>query len=183
MNDGVFVALLRGINVGGNKPVKMARLQTLLEKWGFENVKTYLQSGNVIFKASKRRPEHLSRTIEEKIHTEFGFSVTVFILPSEELGNTIDENPFTMTKGIDLTKLHVTFLSETPQLPGIKKLLSTPAEPDEIQYRKKRIYLYCSNGYGRTKLSNNMIERTLSVSATTRNWKTINELYRISTIT
>jgi uncharacterized protein (DUF1697 family) len=182
MNNAVFVALLRGINVAGNKPIKMARLQTIFEELGFEHVTIYLQSGNDIFRASKRRPENLSKTIEEKIHAVFGFSVTVFILSSEELGNTLDENPFTLEKGIDLAKLHVTFLSETPQAPALKKLLSAPAEPDDIQYRKNRIYLYCPNGYGRTKLTNNMIEKTLSVSATTRNWKTVNELYRLATM-
>jgi hypothetical protein len=109
-------------------------------------------------------------------------SVSVLLLFSEELNNAIKNNPFLMEKGIDASKLHVTFLSEIPKKAAIKDLESKSTEPDEFRYSENRIYLYCPNGYGRTKLANNTIEKMLSVTSTTRNWKTVNEIYGISII-
>jgi uncharacterized protein (DUF1697 family) len=177
-----FISLLRGINVGGKKSIKMDRLQESFEELGLENVRTYVQSGNVIFMVPKISAEALSQRIREKILADFGVSVSVLLLSSEELNNTIKNNPFLMEKGIDPSKLHVTFLSEIPKKSAIKELEAKSTEPDEFRYSENRIYLYCPNGYGRTKLSNNTIEKILSVTATTRNWKTVNELYRISSI-
>jgi len=158
----------------------MDRLQKSFEELGLENVRTYVQSGNVIFMVPKISAEALSQRIREKILADFGVSVSVLLLSSEELKNTVKNNPFLTEKGIDASKLHVTFLSETPNKAAIMELETKSAEPDKFRYCKNRIYIYCPNGYGRTKLSNNAIEKMLSVTATTRNWKTVNELYRIS---
>ena len=175
-----FISLLRGINVGGKKSIKMDRLQELFEDLGLEKVQTYVQSGNVIFVAPRISKIALGQMIKEKILTDFGVSVSVLLLSSKELKNAIKDNPFLMEKKIDVTKLHVTFLSEIPKKSAIKELEGKSIEPDEFRYSKNRIYLYCPNGYGRTKLSNTSLEKILSVDATTRNRKTVNELYSIS---
>ena len=174
--------MLRRINVGGKKSIKMDRLKESFEELGLENVRTYVQSGNVIFMVPKISAEALSQRISEKILGDFGVSVSVLLLSSKELNNTIKNNQFLMDKAIDSSKLHVTFLSEIPKKSAIKELEARSTGPDEFRYSRNRIYLYCPNGYGRTKLSNNMIEKILSVTATTRNWKTVNELYRISSL-
>ncbi len=176
----VYIAMLRGINLAGHKRMKMDQLRESLQALGFEQVRTYVQSGNVIFKTAKHSPLDLSKRIEERILRDFGYSVSVISKTAEEMGKTIQSNPFLKEKGTDSSKLHVTFLSEAPAQSALKKLDELTAGPDQFRYSGKEIYLYCPNGYGRTKLSNNALERALSVRATTRNWKTVNSLYQIS---
>jgi uncharacterized protein (DUF1697 family) len=180
MGKSTYVALLRGINVGGRKIIKMDQLRASFEAMGLEDVKTYVQSGNAIFKATKKSEETLSREIQERILLDFGFSVSVIVVSPEEVNRTITGNPFLRKKGIDASKLHVTFLSQAPERSALKALEALPAKPDEFRHSGKAIYLYCPNGYGKTKLSNNTLERVLSVRATTRNWQTVNKLYEMS---
>jgi uncharacterized protein (DUF1697 family) len=172
--------MLRGINVGGQKKIQMDRLRESFEALGFEQVKTYVQSGNVIFKAKSGSPLRLSKKVEGQILKDFGFSISVILRTSHEMGQTIRNNPFVKEKGIDLSKLHVTFLASCPNKATVQKLEALAAEPDQFCYSGKEVYLYCPNGYGRTKLSNNALERVLSVCATTRNWRTANKLFALS---
>ncbi len=176
----IYISMLRGINVGGHKKVPMAQLRAMFESLGFEQVRTYIQSGNVVFKAAKSPPLNLSRKIEGKIQDEFGFAAPVITRTSEEMGEAIRANPFLKEKGIDLSKLHVTFLSGAPGPAAVKTLESLAAEPDQFRACGREIYLYCPNGYGQTKLANNALEKVLSLSATTRNWNTVNKLYEMS---
>jgi uncharacterized protein (DUF1697 family) len=176
----VYISMLRGINVGPHNKIKMDRLRESFEALGFEQVKTYVQSGNVVFKTAKRSTSDLSKKIEERVLKDFGYSVPVISKTAEEMGKTIQNNPFLTMKGIDASKLHVTFLSQVPGQPALKKLDALVAGSDEFHYWGNEIYLYCPNGYGRTKLSNNALERVLGVRATTRNWRTVNNLYQIS---
>jgi len=175
-----YISMLRGINVGGQKPMKMDRVRELFAALGFEQVRTYVQSGNVVFKATKRSPADLSRKIEERILSEFGFSVPVISKTAEEIGSAIQNNPFLREKGIDLAKLHVTFLSQAPSGTALQKLDALGPEPDRFHARGKEIYLFCPNGYSSSRLTNNVLEKLLSVRATTRNWNTVNQLYRIA---
>jgi uncharacterized protein (DUF1697 family) len=180
MSKSTYIALIRGINVGGQKIIKMDQLRESFEASGLENVRTYVQSGNVIFKAPRKSAEILSREIQERILHDFGFSVSVIVVSPEEINRTIKGNPFLRKKGIDNSKLHVTFLSQAPERPALKALETLPAKPDEFRHSGKAIYLHCPNGYGTTKLSNNTLERVLSVRATTRNWRTVNKLHEMS---
>jgi uncharacterized protein (DUF1697 family) len=175
-----YISMLRGINVGGHNPVKMYALRELFESLGFEQVQTYIQSGNVVFKAGKSSSLQLSKKIEERIAKEFGFRMPVVSRTSAEMGSVIESNPLAKTKDIDLTKLHVTFLSEAPDPAALKKLEPLAATPDAFRSCGSEIYLYCPNGYSNTKLTNNAIERILAVPATTRNWNTVNKLYEMS---
>ncbi len=175
-----YISLLRGINVSGQKAMTMDQLRRSFEALGFKSVKTYLQSGNVIFGTAKRSPLQLSKKIERRISSEFGLPVSVIVRTSEELSRIIERNPFLKETGIDHSKLHVTFLSQQPLKATAQKLDVFDAAPDQFRWSDQEIYLYCPNGYGRTKLSNNAFEKALLVTATTRNWNTVNTLYEIS---
>jgi len=172
--------MLRGINVGGHEKVPMKQLRAMFEALGFDQVRTFIQSGNVVFNAAKISPLNLSKRIEARILEEFGFAVSVLTKTSEEMGKAIQANPFLREKGIDTTKLHVSFLAEAPAVAGLKKLESLDAGCDQFRASGHEIYLYCPGGYGQTKLANNALEKMLSVSATTRNWNTVNKLYEMS---
>jgi len=174
-----YVAMLRGINVSGQKTIKMDRLRELCSGLGFRNVQTYFQSGNIVFQTQTENPAAVSKSIGETIHRYFGFDAPVIIRTSKELGNVITINPFLKEKDIDSTKLHVTFLSETARKNSLKNLEALSSGPDRFYAAPHEIYLYCPGGYGRTKLSNNAVEKALSVRATTRNWKTTNTLFEM----
>jgi len=172
--------MLRGINVGGQRIVKMETLRASFEALGFSRVRTYLQSGNVIFEGPKTSPDDLAMAIAKKISKDFGFSIPVVLRTSGEIGKIVGDNPFLSERGLDNSKLHVTFLSAPPAKDAKEKIDALNAHPDQFHVRGREIYLYCPNGYGRTKLSNNALEKALSVGATTRNWNTVSKLVGIS---
>lgn len=174
-----YIALLRGINVSGKNIIKMAALKAMFEEMNVTNVSTYIQSGNIIFSTSKRDNEKLSTEITEKIKTTFHLNVPVLVLSIEELLTIRKNNPFINSEKYDVSYLHVTLLSETPEQHLIKAINQDNFNDDFI-IEKKAVYLYCSNGYGQTKLTNTFFENKLKVKATTRNWKTINEIINIA---
>ena len=171
-----YIAMLRGINVSGQRTVKMEHLRALCSSLGFRNVETYVQSGNIVFQTPKENAVSLSKRIGESILESLGFDTTVIMRTAQEMQVVVANNPFLKEKDVDSSKLHVTFLSETAQKSSLKKLEALSTSPDRFYAARHEIYLYCPNGYGRTKLSNNAVERALSVRATTRNWKTTNML-------
>lgn len=176
----VYIAMLRGINIGPHKRMKMDKLCASCEALDFEQVKTYVQSGNVVFKAGKQSPASLSGKLEERIVRDFGFSAPVIVRTDDEMGKVIRNNPLIKKPNIDPERLHVTFLSELPAPATVKKLDALPQQPDWFCYLKREIYLHCPNGYGQTKLTNNLFEKQLAVGATTRNWRTVNNLYEMT---
>ncbi len=175
-----YIGMLRGVNVGGHKTIKMEDLRMLCSRLGFRSVQTYVQSGNIVFQTASERPTLLSKRITKAILHDFGFQVPVIVRTSEEMGRVISGNPFLKEKAIDLSKLHVTFLSGRAQADSLKRLETISSGPDRFHPGSHEIYLYCPSGYGMTKLSNSVIEKTLSVGATTRNWKTTNTLFEMA---
>jgi len=173
-----YIAMLRGINVGRGKAVKMERLRTSFTALGFGEVRTYVQSGNVVFQ-SERKSE-LIRTIEAKIQHDFGFTVPVLIKTSKELAQIVRDNPLLRVKGIDVSKLHVTFLSDAPPKTAAKVLEDLATTRERFRILNCEIYLYCPDGYGNSKLTNNTIEKKFSLVATTRNWRTVNALLEMA---
>ena len=165
--------MLRGVNVGGNKKIKMSTLAALYESLGFKDAKTYIQSGNVVFSSHEPSPSALSKRIERAIKESFGFDAAVVVRTKAELEKAIDNNPF---KDKDPDKLHVTFLSDAPANRTLDVFDAAKDESEEYSISGKEVYLFLPNGYGRTKLSNNFFEKKLNVSATTRNWRTVNVL-------
>ncbi|HTA28879.1 MAG TPA: DUF1697 domain-containing protein [Candidatus Cybelea sp.] len=170
-----YIAMLRGINVSGHNPVKMEQLRAAFGSLGFANVKTYVQSGNVVFEA-KGPASELSAKIEEKILCDFGFAVPVLLKTAKEMADIVKRNPFLKDKAIDQSKLHVTFLSGTPPKTALELLQPLARGEEQLRVLDREIYLYCPDGYGNTKLNNTAIEKKLSCRATTRNWNTTKTL-------
>ena len=176
-----FISILRGINVSGQKKILMAGLKRLFESLHFKEIATYIQSGNVVFKSDSKSPDiELAKKIEKAIFAKYHFEVPVIIRTSDELKNSISQNPFVKEKNIDLKKLHVTFLSETPDKEKIEQIKQAYYLPDRFAIKGKEIYLHIPGSYGETKLSNKFFENKLKVSATTRNWKTVNKLFEMA---
>jgi uncharacterized protein (DUF1697 family) len=175
----IYIAMLRGINVGGHKRIKMDQLRASFEALGFESVKTYIQSGNVVFKTAKSSASGLSKRIEERILKDFGFSASVISRSSDEIERTIANNPFLKKPGIDPEKLHVTFLSEAPAPAAMKKLADLTAAPDLCHWLGKEIHFYLPNGVSNSVLMKSPVDKILAVVTTTRNWKTVNSLHQM----
>ena len=174
-----YISILRGINVGGHKLIKMQALTKLYEDLGFKNVKTYIQSGNVIFQTKQTDSTLLEEMISKKITEIFTFEVPIIVTLQKEIAKIHKNNPFIHEKHYDTNLLHVTFLSQKPKQADIAKITGDFGN-DEYIISDKAIYLYCPNGYGNTKLTNTFFENKLKVSATTRNWKTTTELLNMS---
>lgn len=172
-----YLSLLRGINVSGQKKILMKDLKTLYEETGFKNVQTYIQSGNVIFETTASK--NLITKIEHQIVKKYTFEVSVIIKTAVELEDIIRKNPFAKNKNIDPARIYITFLAEHPKAEFISQLNEINYEPEKFIIVEKTIYVYCPNGYGKTVFNNNFIENKLKTIATTRNWKTVNALWRM----
>jgi len=176
-----YIAILRGINVGGRNLVRMNELKAYLKTLNFINIQTYIQSGNVIFEYNSVDTHELQRQIGDLIMEKYGYKVSVIVKTISELSQVLTHNPFINTRNEDIKKLHVTFLSKVPDAKLLDGFLRIQNPPDEYIYTDDVIYLFCPNGYGRTKFTNNFIENKLDVQATTRNWKTTKKLFDLVT--
>ncbi len=177
-NAKTYVALLRGINLGAHNKVSMPDLRKLFANLGGEDVSTYLQSGNVIFRSTDAS-ESLVDDIEERIRRDLGLNVTVLVRAQSHLSRIVATNPF-VDGGREPNKLHVTFLASKPDRSRVRTLDPKRSEPDEFRVVGREVYLHCPNGYGRSKLSNAYFEKRLGVAATTRNWRTVTALARLA---
>ena len=175
-----FISMLRAINVGGQKKIAVQALQRAYEQLNLANVRTYVQSGNVVFDCEEQEISILTKRIETQIEQTFGYPVPVFMRDMQDFHRIITSNPFLKGRNEDPSKLHVTFLYEPPSEVILGNLINTFADGDEFSPGEQEIYLFCPNGYGRTRLSNSFFERKLSIPATTRNWRTVNALYRMA---
>jgi uncharacterized protein (DUF1697 family) len=170
----VYVAMLRGVNVGGNS-LKMDWLRDACANIGMQNVRTYVQSGNIVF-SSRLAAAKLAETLKTTIDAKTRLPVSVVVRNASEMAKIVAGNPFVKQNGIELTKLHVTFLAKAPSKPALDRLDALAGTRDEYRLAKQEIYLHCPINYGETKLSNAAIEKALSVGATTRNWTTVTTL-------
>lgn len=178
-----YIALLRGINVGGHKKILMADLRELLLKNGLKNVQTYIQSGNVIFE-SDENPTVLSKNISTYIYKEYLFEVPVLIKTDTEWEYALNNNPFIMDDtAVETKKLYITFLSETPLEENIELMEELDYSPDIFIIKKDLVYSHYPNGAGRSKMTINVFERKLKVNATSRNWNTMIKLFSLCNLT
>jgi uncharacterized protein (DUF1697 family) len=175
-----YISILRGINVSGHKMIRMEALRQMFESIDCKNVQTYIQSGNVVFQYKKTETQKLENIIAKKISSQFSFEVPVIVKELEELKTIIEKNPFKNNPSKDAAHLHVTFLSALPEKNAIEKTKEGQYAADDFLISDKAVYLYCPNGYGNSKLTNTFFENKLKVMATTRNWKTTNELLSMS---
>ncbi len=165
-----YLALLRGINVSGQKLIKMEALRELLKSNGLENVVTYIQSGNIIFDSDLNRKEIADKILDE-IKAHYGFDVGIIILDQKSLSQAVNQNPF-INEDCDTKRLYVTFLNMIPSDENKEKLHSASVGDDEFQIIDDVIYIMYSNSAGTSKLSLALIENRLKVVATMRNWNT-----------
>ena len=177
----IYIVLLRAINIGPHKRMKMEKLRSSCEGLGFAGVKTYIQSGNVILKAPKLSPAILSKKLAEGIVKDFGFSCEVIARSREEMKKIIEGNPFPKERGMDSSKLHVVFLSEPASAAALKKLQELTLAPDRVMIGDKEIYFYFPNGVSGSSLWKHPLDRVLGVAGTMRNWKTVTTLFQMAT--
>jgi uncharacterized protein (DUF1697 family) len=167
-----LVALLRGVNVGGKVKVPMAELRQELTDLGLEGVVTYIQSGNVVFRTTKK---DAATAIEKRIKAKYGLNVTVILRTLPELRRIAKGNPFPKA---DTSKLHVVFLAAKPKAGA--KLDPDRSPDDEFAVKGREVYLHLPNGAGRTKLTLDYLERSLGVAGTQRNWNTLLKLIELA---
>ncbi|WFB10110.1 DUF1697 domain-containing protein [Streptomyces sp. LX-29] len=174
------IALLRGINVGGNKKFPMARQRELMQALGYRDVTVYLQSGNVVFADPGTPPERTARAIEDRIAADMGFPVPVMVRTRDELAAVVTANPYPAAAAEPKT-LHVVFLSDVPADTAPLDALDRAAyAPDEFRLIGRELYLHCPNGLGRSKLAEKILGMRLGVTVTARNWNTVTRLLALA---
>ncbi len=176
----VAVAMLRGINLGGHRKIKMEALRGWCEALGLRDVQTHVQSGNVVFRTSKRDPGALRKQMEDAIEREVGFRADVVLRTTAELKGVIARNPFAGRADVAPAKLAVTFLASDPGDEGRERVRTIPAAPEELVIEGRELYIYFPNGMARPKLSMPLLERTLRIPATSRNWNTVTKLLELA---
>lgn len=171
---------MQGINVSGQKRMAMPELQSMLANIGFQNARTYIQSGNAVFSSLESNRSDLSCRVEIGIVDRFGYETPVFLRPAEDFTRVIQDNPFLTGRQKDPGYLHVTFLTNPLTDHDRAGLIPPLSTTDEFQSGIEEIYLLCPDGYGRTKLNNPFFERKLKMRVTTRNWNTVLTLHRMA---
>lgn len=171
-----YICLLRGINVSGQKIIKMELLRKMFENLKFENVKTYIQSGNVIFQTTISSVSEIGKLIQNEIKNEFGFDVHVKILTPEEFQQSLDENPFLKDDSLDLKQHYFAFLDQIPLPENWEILKNLDLGGEKIELNEKVLFVHYTNGAGKSKLSNNLIENKLKLRSTMRNLNTVRKL-------
>jgi len=176
----MLISLLRGVNVGGHHKVKMDELRALYESLGFEDVQTYINSGNVLFRTAGRDLVRLRKRIEDAIESACGFRATVILRTPSDLRGVIARNPFAARPGMDPSKLAIHFLAADPSAAAREQVRAMDAAPEELHIDGRELYMYFPNGMARPKLSLPQVEKTLQVSGTSRNWNTVRKLLEMA---
>lgn len=175
-----LISLLRGVNVGGKNKLAMSDLKALCAELKFVNVTTFIQSGNVVFSVEKGDSRDISKKLESGIDKKFGLSVPVITRTVEEMEKAVVQNPYSKLKDKSIESLYISYLERAPKAPEIAAVRGYSYPPDEFRIMGQEVYIHCPNGYGNTKLNNNFFENKLKIRATTRNWKTSNELLNMA---
>lgn len=169
------LALLRGINVSGHNMMKMEALKAMLENIGFQNIRTYLQSGNV-FVDSEEEASKVGFMIKQEIFKVFGHEVPVIVITKEDLELCFKNSPYLKEKDLDTKKLYVAFVSTILKSENINDLKISQFKPDEASIDGNRIFIKYAVGAGKTRLEGKYIEKKLNVIVTMRNWNTVTNL-------
>ena len=175
----VIISLLRGVNLAGHNKIKMEVLRDLCLSLKFQDPQTYLQSGNVIFRAGSQDLAQLSKPLETAIERKLGFRTDVVMRTVPELRQVIARTPFAKRPGIDASKLVVTFLGGKPSAQARKALLAMDIAPEELHVRGRELFIYFPNGQARPNLSWPRVEKLLNLAFTSRNWNTVTKLLQL----
>ena len=174
-----FISFLRGVNMTGHNSMKMADLTSLCTDLGFRDVKTYIQSGNLIF-SSDETEEKVRARLEKGITDKFSYNISAMIRTPDEIVALSLTNPYLAEDNFDAAKMAVIFLHEAVGSEQKGKVNSVSYPPDKFHIDGREIYIYCPNGFGRTKLYTNFFENRMGVTGTARNWKTITTIHNIA---
>ena len=166
-----YLAFLRGINVSGQKIIKMQDLAKLFESFGFNNVKTYLQTGNILFDSDETDSEKIIKIIDDGIYERLGYRVTIILRTKQELLDIVESNQFKDYEGD--VKYYLTFLAETPKRTPTLPIRMNDIENEVFKYENNYVFTVGFNVKGRYGFPNVFIEKEFGVPATTRNWNTI----------
>jgi uncharacterized protein (DUF1697 family) len=176
----VIVSMLRGVNVVGRNMIKMETLRALYEKLGFENPKTYINSGNVVFKTRMRSLSEVTKRIETAIEEEFGFRPHAIARTIPELRAVIANYPFAKRRALEPHRVLVTFLADHPAAEAREKILKMKIKPEEVHFVGRELFIYFPNGQARPTFSWSVIERLLATPTTGRNWNSVTKLLEIA---
>jgi uncharacterized protein (DUF1697 family) len=176
----VLIAMLRGVNLGPHNRIKMDALRALCESLKLEDPRTYVQSGNVIFRTKESNLVLLSKKIQSAIERKFGFRSEVILRSTAELRKVTATNPFAKRDGIEPGKLLVTFLASEPSPEARAKLLTLKPDPEELHHIGREIYIYFPDGAGRSKLQWSSFGRMLKTPGTARNWNSVIRMLEIA---
>jgi uncharacterized protein (DUF1697 family) len=179
IRDDVYVALLRGINVGGKNRLPMAVLVTMFADAGCSEVRTYIQSGNVVLRATAAIASRVPSAVAKVVERRFGFRAPVVMRTAGELAAIVRGNPFVRV-GVDEKALHVMFLADRPSARKIAELDPDRSPGDAFEVHGREIYLFCPNGVARTKLTNPYFDTKLATTSTMRNWRTVQTLVEMT---
>lgn len=178
-----YIALLRGINVSGQKLIKMADLRSHLAELKFNNIQTYIQSGNIILRSEGKSAQEIETLIHEKIKEKYGFEVPTLVKTPQDFIDVLERNPFKEEEKTDPKRIYITFLSNSPEPSGTDDLNKVDYSPEQYVINGNIVFFFSPNGYGNAKMNNNLFEKQLKVNATTRNWKTVNVLLEMASST
>jgi uncharacterized protein (DUF1697 family) len=176
----VIISMLRGVNVGGHNRIKMDALRALYESLKLRDPQTYVQSGNVIFRTDERDLVRLAQRVENGIERRFGFRPAVIVRTASELRDVIARNPFAKRRGIEPSRLLVTFLAGDPGPEARDQVRRMKTAPEELRIEGRELYIYYPNGMARPKLSWAALEKTLKTPGTGRNWNSVTKMLEIA---
>ncbi len=177
---GKYIAFLRGINVSGQKKVPMAELRTVLYNGGLTDVKTYIQSGNVVFEGGEFPKKEMEVSIGTLIEEHFGFIVPVLVKSVMDLDQILRNNPYDNLESLESNKVYFVLLFQSPDQEKVSSFKEEHYPNEAWELVGDCIYLKCIKGYGNAKLNNNLIERKLGLIATTRNYRTMKKLCELA---
>ena len=175
-----YITMLRGVNMTGHNTIKMTRLAEMFRQQGYSDAETYIQSGNIVFSCRNSSIDNVSSGIRKAILSEFSLDIAVITRTPDEIKKIIAVNPFLEEPGFDPSKMAVVFLELKPSEEQILKVAGIDYPPDKFRIIGSEIYIYCPNGFGRTKLYTNFFEAKMKVTGTARNWTMVNKLLEMA---
>jgi uncharacterized protein (DUF1697 family) len=176
----VFVCMLRGVNLGGHNMIKMETLRSLCGSLRLTDAQTYVQSGNVVFRAKPKDVKALGSCIEDTIESELGFRPSAILRTTEEMSGVVARNPFAKRKNIEPGKLIVAFFATEPTNEASVRLKATDIAPNEVHIVGRQAYIYFPDGQGRATLKWNTVDKILGLPNTGRNWNTTTKLLEMA---
>jgi len=176
----VLISMLRGVNVGGHNKINMEALRALCESLKFEGPRTYVQSGNIIFRTKEKPSAALAKKIQNAVEREFGCRPEVILRTTDELRKAVAESPFAASRNLEPGKILVTFLTSEPGAEARATLLHLKSHPEELHLKGRELYIYFPDGAGRSKLPWSSVERLLKTTGTARNWNSVTKMLAIA---